>query len=178
MSKETVARRYAVALFQLAKEQHNLEQVEEEIRAVKLVFTENKQLLTILSHPKLAEKKKKSLLQEGFASVSTPVMNTLLLLIERHRENIITDMADEFIQLANENRGVADAIAYSVRLLSDQEKKALSEVFAKKVGRNSLRIENIVDNTLIGGIKLRIGNRIYDGSVSGKLARLERKLIG
>ena len=58
-----------------------------------------------------------------------------------------------------------------------QKRKHISSTFAAKVGKKSLRIENIVDSNLLGGIKLQIGNRIYDGSLQGKLERLEHQLL-
>lgn len=75
-------------------------------------------------------------------------------------------------------KGIADAKVYTVRPLTEAEKEALSVSFAAKVGKKSLRIDNIVDTNLLGGIKLRIGNRIFDGSLRGKLERLERQLLG
>jgi F-type H+-transporting ATPase subunit delta len=177
MSKGTVAKRYAIALFQVAQEQNLLEQIEQELLAVKAVFTENDKLLSVLNHPKVSKATKKSLVKESFANVSAPVLNTLLILIDRHRQSVIPDVADLFIEEANNARGIADAKVYSVRPLSDEEKTSLSQTFAKKVGKVALRVENIVDPSILGGVKLRIGNRIYDGSVSGKLARVERELL-
>ena len=66
---------------------------------------------------------------------------------------------------------------YSVRPLTEDEQTALSSSFAKKVGKQSLRITNVTDENLLGGIKVQIGTRIYDGSLQGKLTRLERELI-
>jgi F-type H+-transporting ATPase subunit delta len=177
MSDSLVARRYALALFQLAKEHQLLEQMEEEIRVVKAVFANNPDINAVLKSPKLSNEKKKEILKEAFAAASTQVQNTLMILIDAHREDEILEMAEGFIELANEERGVADAKVYSVRPLSDAERDALSASFAQKVGKKSLRIENIVDSNLLGGIKLRIGNRIFDGSLRGKLDRLERKLL-
>lgn len=178
MSNSMVAKRYALALFQLANEHQILEQVEDELRVVKTVLSNNPEMSAVLKSPKLSNEKKKEILKEAFASVSTYVVNTLMILIDRHRNDQITDMADHFIALANEERGVAEAKVYSTRPLTDSEREALSASFAKKVGKKSLRIENIVDTNLLGGIKLRIGNRIFDGSLRGKLDRLERKLLG
>ena len=101
-----------------------------------------------------------------------------MLLIERHREDEISDVADHFVNMANDARGIAEAKVYSIRPLTDAECEALSSSFAVKVGKKSLRIDNIVDTNLLGGIKLRIGNRIFDGSLRGKLDRLERQLLG
>lgn len=178
MNKEIIAKRYAFALFQIAVEKQLLEQMEEEIRAVWQALAENEQFLLLLTYPKLSLEKKKALIKETFASVSTPLRNTLLLLLERHRIDIVPQLAQQFTDLVNEARGVAEATAYSARPLTEEEKRALSDVFAKKMGKTTLRIENIVDPSLIGGVKLRIGNRIYDGSISGKLKQIQRQLIG
>ncbi|WP_243387084.1 F0F1 ATP synthase subunit delta [Bacillus kexueae] len=172
-----VAKRYALALFQIAKEKQAIDQFEADLRVVKEVFVANGEFLQVLSHPKVTVENKKALVKEAFASVSGDVVNTLLLLVDRHRIEIVTELADRFVELANEEQGTQDAKVYSVRPLNDEQLKALSEAFAKKVGKQSLRIENIVDESLIGGIKLRIGNRIFDGSVSGKLERIERELV-
>ncbi|AGT33724.1 F0F1 ATP synthase subunit delta [Geobacillus genomosp. 3] len=178
MSQEVIAKRYASALFQIALEQQQLDRIEEDIRAVRQALVENGEFLSILSNPKLSLDKKKALVREVFAGVSTPVQNTLLLLLERHRFGLVPELADQFVALANDARGIVEATAYSARPLTDEELQALSDVFAKKVGKETLRIENIVDPELIGGVKLRIGNRIYDGSVSGQLERIQRQLIG
>lgn len=104
--------------------------------------------------------------------------HTIFLLIDRRRSSIVPDLTDEFIKLANQARQTEDAVVYSVKPLSEAEMLSLSQVFAKKAGIASLRIRNEVQTDLIGGIKVRIGNRIYDGSVSGKLERMERQLAG
>ncbi|MCP8967907.1 F0F1 ATP synthase subunit delta [Ectobacillus ponti] len=177
MSMDIVAKRYAVALFKLAKEKHMLETFEEDLKAVQEVFTSNQTLNTFLAQPNISKEQKKSLVGQAFASVSQPILNTLFLLIDNKRESIITSLADEYFALANEERNVADAIVYSVRPLTEDEKAALAEVFAKRAGKDAIRIKNVIDTDLLGGVKVRIGNRIYDGSLQGKLARIQRELL-
>ncbi|MBM4761532.1 F0F1 ATP synthase subunit delta [Bacillus sp. B15-48] len=177
MSNPQVAKRYATALFQVASEQSLLNTVEEELRVVKEVFNTNPGLIKTLKAPKLSKEKKRELLQTAFASASVYVKNLLFLLADRHREEIIPQVADYFIELANAEKGIADAKVYSVQPLTDGQKEALSLAFAPKVGKKALQVENITDSNLLGGVKLRIGNRIYDGSLRGKLDRLERKLL-
>ncbi|MDQ0269256.1 F0F1 ATP synthase subunit delta [Cytobacillus purgationiresistens] len=178
MTSSIVAKRYALALFQLANEHQLLDQMEEELRAVKDVVNHNSEFKAVLKSPKLPIEKKKEIVKEAFASVNTYVLNTLLIMIERHREDHISGVVDHFISQANELKGIAEATVYSVRPLSDDERKELSASFAAKVGKKSLRIENIVDTNLLGGLKLHIGNKIFDGSLRGKLDRLERQLLG
>jgi F-type H+-transporting ATPase subunit delta len=177
MSNSLVAKRYALALLQIAKEQQLLDVFEEELRVVKEVVQYNPELKAVLNSSKLSIEKKKEIIKAAFTSVNVNVLNTLLILIDRHREDQIVNVANEFLALSNDEKGIAEADVYSTRALTDEERDAISNVFAAKIGKKSLKIENIVDSSLLGGIKLRIGNRIYDGSLRGKLDRLERKLL-
>jgi F-type H+-transporting ATPase subunit delta len=177
MKDLAVANRYALALFQLAKEHNLLDQLENEIRVVSEVVRDNTDLFGALKSKKLSKIQKRQLMTNAFSAVHPHVLNTLLLLIDRHREDHIVHMADQFIQLSNDERGIAEAKVTSIRPLTEPEYEALSSTFAAKVGKESLRIENIVDSNLLGGIKVQIGNRIYDGSLQGKLERLEHQLL-
>lgn len=177
MSNEVVAKRYAAALFQLGQKKSMLDKIEEELRVIRTVFQSNEKLLPYLSHPGVTREKKHSLLKDAFKGVSKEVQNTLFLLVDKRREDIILEMIRFFIEKANDVRNTADAEVYSARELSSDELKQLEQVFAAKLNKTSLRLETIVDPSIIGGVKLKIGNRIYDGSVSGKLARIERSLL-
>ncbi|MCR2821374.1 F0F1 ATP synthase subunit delta [Lederbergia panacisoli] len=177
MSQNIVAERYALALFQLAKEHNQVQKIEEELRVVRKSVSENPGFITLLTSPNLSLHEKKNILQGVFSNVSPFVAHTLQLLIDRHRQSDIVDVAKGFIDLANKENGVAEATVYSTRPLTAAEAESISASFAPKVGRRSLNIENIVDSNLLGGLKIRIENRIYDGSLRGKLDRLERTLI-
>ncbi|AZU64594.1 F0F1 ATP synthase subunit delta [Neobacillus mesonae] len=178
MSSSIVAKRYALALLQIAKEKQLLGTMAEDLRVVKEVAGYTPELKAVLHSSKLTKETKKAVLTQAFASVNGYVLNTLLLLVDRHREDYLTEVADEFLALANEEMGVAEADVYSTRALTDAEREAVSAVFAAKVGKKALNIKNFVDSDLLGGLKLRIGNRIYDGSLRGKLDRLERTMLG
>ena len=173
----TVSKRYALALFQLAQEQNQLDTVEAELRAVKQAFTDTPEILALLKNPKLSLEKKKEVVKEIFAAFTPYVQHTLMLLVDRHRENEIVHMASDFVALTNEEKGIAEATVQSVRPLTTDEAEGISNVFAPKVGKKSLDIRNEVDSDLLGGLKIRIGNIIFDGSLQGKLERLKRELI-
>lgn len=177
MSNPQVAKRYALALFQVAQEQKVLDTVETELRVVKDAINNNPTFTSVLNTPKLPLEKKKELVNNAFKSANKYVLNTLMVLIDNHRIGAFAEVCDQFIELSNEVKGTASAKVYSVKPLTDDQKKALSAAFAPKVGKKALEIENITDSELLGGVKLRIGNRIFDGSLRGKLNRLERKLL-
>jgi F-type H+-transporting ATPase subunit delta len=177
MSEAVVAKRYADALFQLGNEKAVMEQLVEDFRTVREVFEANTNLITFLKHPSVHNAKKKQFLDEVFQSLSADVVNTIKLLAERHRSEMIPSIIDHFIQLVNDAKGIAVATVYSVRELNEAEKKELESAFAKRFNKNSLEFENEVDPNMLGGIKIRLGNTIYDGSVSGKLRRIERDIV-
>ncbi|MCZ2257539.1 F0F1 ATP synthase subunit delta [Sporosarcina sp. G11-34] len=178
MSQSVVAKRYALALFELAQKNGQTGPVQKDLLEVKKVFQNESELVQLLNTPQLTATKKKELLANLFKGANPLVVNMLSLLLDRKRINEVVNLVDEFVASADEAAGTAAATVYSTRKLSADESQAISTAFAQKVGKNALRIENIIDPTLLGGIRLRIGNRIYDSSVSSKLNRLQRDLIG
>ncbi|GAE92502.1 ATP synthase delta chain [Gracilibacillus boraciitolerans JCM 21714] len=177
MSNTNVAKRYAEALFQIAVEKETIDFLETELTTVKEVFQTNQEILPFLQHPKVNVKEKKQLLNEAFAGFSKDVLHTLSLLVDRHNEEIIPDVVDHFISFANEANGIKQATVFSVRALTDAEKEEISQVFTKKLNVKELKIDNQIDPEIIGGVKIKVDNTIYDGSVKGKLDRLERQIV-
>src|SRR5690625_2516713 len=173
---EVVAKRYAEALFQLATEKNIAEQLISELGTVKKVFAQDKQLLEFLNHPRIRLEKKKALIDDAFTSCNNVILNTLKLLVERHRLTHIVAIIDQFVHFYNEANGIATATVYSVRPLTDEEKTSLENSFKKKLNKDSITFINKTDDSLIGGIRIRIGNTIYDGSISGKLNRMKQRL--
>lgn len=176
MSKSTVANRYAQALYELALQNGQVESVEGDLRVVRQVFKDNPDFTLLLQSPKLTKTQKKQLIQQSFSGLSVYVVNTLSILIDRRRDTEVVALADAFIELALEARGTAVAHVYSATKLSEVDQAAISQAFAARVGKQSLQINNIVDSSLLGGLRVRIGNRIFDGTLRNKLQRLEREL--
>lgn len=177
MSDTTVASRYAVALFDLGQEKSKLDIFQEEMKTLRKVTLENRSLENVLNHPRIPADRKKEMVTESFKGFSDEVIHTLHLLIDRHRTDIMLPLADQFLEKVHTYQGVQEATVYSVRELSEDEKQRLSQTFAPKVGKDSLIIDNRVDPDLLGGVRIRIGNRIFDGSVRGKLDQMERELL-
>ncbi|GEL77249.1 F0F1 ATP synthase subunit delta [Tenuibacillus multivorans] len=177
MSQSVVAKRYAVALFEIGMGKSNLDQLEEELRVIDDVFKNDESLNAFLDNPRVSGDQKKEFIRNVFKDVSQDTLNTLLLLIDKRRIDSIEDVVKAFVEMKNESRGIAEADVYSVRELTDEETKQIQDVFAKKMTINTLRINNTVDPSIIGGIKIRVGNQIYDGTVQTQLKRLEQKLV-
>ncbi|MDC3416733.1 F0F1 ATP synthase subunit delta [Aquibacillus salsiterrae] len=177
MSTVTVSKRYAEALFQLAQEKSIVEQLEAELQIVKEVFENNEAFNKFLEHPRVSTDKKKQLIDKAFDGFVKEIINTLKILVDRHNEDAIPQIVDHFATLVNESKGIAEATVYSVRELSDNEKKELVEVFKQKLNLNNLNVTNVVEPSILGGVRVKIGNTIYDGTLKGRLARIERNIV-
>jgi F-type H+-transporting ATPase subunit delta len=177
MSSEfTVAKRYAKALFDLAQEQGNIAQVEEDLNAVVSIIRQNAELNQVLMHPNIGVNEKTNLLKQLFeGKVTDAVLGTILLLVSRGREEVLPYVLADFVQIASEAMNLATAFVSAPYELSDADKATVAEQFGKLTGK-AIRVQTTIDKSLLGGITVRIGDRLYDGSLSGKLDRLEKNL--
>lgn len=173
-----VARRYAEALFQLANEKGILSEVGADLKEIKTVFTSNKDFTAVLAAPKVSATKKKEMIQNIFAAAQPAVVNTLQLLVDKKHINDVVAVVDSYEALAAAASGTAKAVVTSTRELTAEEREEISSAFGKLVGVEKLDITNEVKPELIGGIRVQIGNYIYDSSVAAKLEGLKRTLVG
>src|SRR5690625_2302928 len=176
MSEAVVAKRYADALFQLASEKNSVDALLSELDVVKEVFQNNKQFIDFLSHPRINNDEKMKLIDEAFKESDKNVIHTLKILIERNRINIITSIVDAFVEQYNETNEIAAATVYSVRALSDEEKAQIEASLKAQLNKQQVTITEKIDPSLLGGVRIRVGNTIYDGSISGKLNRIKHNI--
>lgn len=177
MKESVAANRYAEALFQIGKEKNILDKLVEELGLVKEVFQKNEQLDTFLKHPRVNNEEKEQFLNEMFPGMQTDVLNTMKLLVIKRRTEIIPSIINHLIQLVNDAKGIAVAKVYSVRPLSETEIEAIKLNFAKRLNKQSIQVDNIIDPSILGGLKIMIGNTVFDGSVDAKLKRLGREIV-
>jgi F-type H+-transporting ATPase subunit delta len=178
MSQSTVAKRYAQALFELATSQNILAEVGADLKELTKVLETSDELLSLLSAPKISTTRKKELVAQIFSGAQPAVVNTLLVLLDKKRVNEAVIVAEEFQALAAAAQGTADAKVYSTRELTETERAEISASFGKLVGKEKLNITNEIDASLIGGVRVQIGNYIYDSTVASKLEGLKRVLVG
>lgn len=177
MSNAAAGRRYAKALYEIASEQGQLSKIEEELQQIEQIFAENPLFLKFLHHPKIDKKVKKEQLTAIFKDFVSPTMLRFLeLLIERNREEALEEVFKHYVYFANRERGLADAYVTSIKPLSAEEKQSLEEHFSQLIEKK-IRIQNQVDPTILGGMIVKIGDRLYDGSVAGKLHRFKRRVV-
>lgn len=177
MFREAVARRYGQALFDLAERHEIVDRLERELTEIAETLEGSQELRRVLQHPQVAGEEKKRLLQRLFGGTSSRItMNFLMLVIDRRREMFLKDIIKEYLRLVDAARNIADVQVSSAVELTPEEKEQLVGNLARATGRQ-VRARYTVDPELIGGVVVRIGNRVIDGSVRSKLRALRERLV-
>lgn len=171
-----VAKRYAEALFNVANEKNLLDKVEQDLKVAAEILNNTEDLMTFLRHPQVDSQKKKNLIDSSFKdSIAVISKNFLFQLIDNHRIEFIEDILRIYVKLANDVRGVLDVEAVTAVPLDDSENGKVIQSLSGKFGKQ-IRLTNVIDPSVIGGMIVKIGDRIYDGSVNKQLKVLKRSL--
>lgn len=175
MSRETVAaKRYAKALYEIAAQENRTLEVENELKSLAASFQAGDEVERFIFSPNVTEEVKWEVISKAIeGKLSKPVVSLAKLLVERGRFGLLPELLDSYIKISSEAMGVANAVVNSTYLLSEEEKNQVAEEFGALVNKK-IRVENVVDKSLLGGVKVRIGDTLYDGSLAGKLERLEK----
>lgn len=173
-----VVRRYAAALLEQAWTEGAVDLVESDLGLVGLVLESSPDLKEVLFNPLLPAARKHEIVRLIFeGKIHDLTFSYLNLLIDKRREEAILTTEREFVRLAEERRGVAHAEAVSAVPLARDEVAELKERLAALTGK-TVELTTDVDPDLIGGVLVRIGDRVMDGTVKGYLERIREEMIG
>jgi len=168
---------YAEALFRLAKAEDALSSYQKEIKEIAELFASNTKFAKVLSAYSLPYEKKVAILESLLKDSKCVALLTFMKLItRRHVIGSFASIAHLFENLVNADLGVKEGIAYSVYPLSEKEIKKLEQALKKKTGEDVV-LTNRIDTGLIGGVKVALNGRLYDGSIEGKIERLRHILL-
>lgn len=172
----TAVRRYAEAAFQLATRDKALDAFGDGLDLAAQVLSDAT-VLGVLRNPARPLGQRLEVVDALLAKrVPEPILKLVGLLVERGKIDRIGQVAAEFRRLLNRERGIVEAVATSALPLTKDETEALRQKVAKMTGRTvDLRVD--VDDSLIGGLTVRVGDTLYDASVRGRLERLRERLV-
>jgi F-type H+-transporting ATPase subunit delta len=177
MTSGTVARRYATAVFMLARDAGAFERIERDLRGIVDAIAAKPEVWRFFVSPVVNRAEKAALLERAFGEkVDRIALNALLLLVRKRREALLTLIVAAYEKLALAERNREPLAIVSARPLAAGELEEmvarLSRVYGKK-----FEVSTSVDATLLGGVRLAMGDRYIEGSVSGRLDELARELF-
>lgn len=172
----TAARRYAEAAFELARRDDALDAWRDDLHLA-AELTSDEQVARIVDNPAAPIAQREDVIERLLAGrVSRPVHNLVVLLVRRGRISALPAVAREFVSLLNRERGIVAATVTSASPLTAGEVEAIR---ARLVAMTNAQVdlETAVDPGIIGGVTVRVGDRLLDASVRGRLGRLRAQLV-
>jgi F-type H+-transporting ATPase subunit delta len=173
--RTSTARRYAEAAFQIAERDDTIEQWLEQLDAVAQV-TADSRVVHLLENPEMPLDERLAIFKSALGEGMLPQLpNLLTLILRRRRVDLLPRIAREFKRLYNRKMGIVEAIATSAAELDDAELSALRGRLEQMTDAR-IELETRVDPALLGGVQVRLGDLLIDGSVRGRLERLRSRL--
>jgi F-type H+-transporting ATPase subunit delta len=174
--RDTAARRYAEAAFEVALRDGTVETWRAELDAAGAIAADET-VGRALANPAVALETRTSMAESIFGKVvGRPVLNLIGLMLRRGRIEQLPRVAAEFRRLDNARQGITLATATSAAPLSPDEVRALTARMEQLTG-GRVELDLRTDPSLLGGLVVRIGDRLIDGSVRGRLERLRNQLV-
>lgn len=168
---------YGDALFQVAVEAGECSQMLEEVEGLKSVLANNKELGELMANPRFSKEERKDIIQNIFKGrLSDDLYGFLDLLVSKNRYGEIDGILDYFIEKVKEYQGIGHAFVTTAEELDDGQKQKIKQKLLETTKYNSIEIDYAVDSSLIGGMIVRIKDRVVDSSVKSKLERMSRDL--
>lgn len=177
MSIATVASRYAKSLIELAKEKNVVDEVYQDMLLFSKTADENSILMKVLGSPVVRHEKKLGILKGLFQEKVNPVSFSIFNIITRkNREAILDSIADEYVKLYDEHKGIQKATVVSSVELTPEVKKQFISSLESATGK-TIQLEEKIDSNLVGGYILRVGDKQVDASLKSQLNALKVKLV-
>ena len=168
---------YGDALFDLAAEYGEIDLFYEEARVVLKSYEENADLAGLLNHPDIDKSDKASVIENSFGKfLSKEITGFLVTITDKNRSRYIPDIFKYFIDRVKEYKGIGTAYITTPMELNGDMKRKVEARLMQTTGYNRIEMRYRVDKSLIGGMIVRIGNRVIDSSIKNKLSGLAREL--
>ena len=173
-----VSKTYGDALFELALENNQLDSMFEEIEVVSKVISDYSDLTKLMNHPKIIKEEKIKLIEDIFTDkVSKELVGLMRMMVEKDHYNEINNVFSYFMDKVKEYKNIGTAYITSAMELTDDQKKAVEIRLLETTKYLQFEMHFDVDESLIGGMLIRIGDRVVDSIIKTKLSGLKRDLM-
>ena len=171
-----LAAKYATAIFEIAKEEKNLDGYDKDLGKVRADVFSIPEAVKFFQNPLVPQQAKKDLLKRALEKeVSATVMNFLMLLVDKKRIGVFNEIYDIFTSLKNKEQGILIADVTTAFPLTKKQQDALTKKLTSLTGRK-IKIRPHKDTSILGGLILKIGDKRIDGSAAGRLRTLKNTL--
>ena len=168
---------YGDALFELAKEENKVDAIYEEVQALIQVLDENPNLIQMMTHPHISKEEKLQTVETVFkGKISDEIIGLMRMVVEKDHFGQMKDIFEYFVSSVKEFKNIGVCYISTPLELSDQKKKEVENRLLETTKYETLEIHYKIDKDLIGGMVIRIGDRVVDSSIRTKIYNLSREL--
>jgi len=175
MADETLARRYATAIFSLASDAGAVGRVRDDLHTVKRVLDSDAEIRRFFRSPVVDRTEKAAIMERAFGALHEISLHSVLLLVRKRREAIFDEIVRQYDTLEERSRGASPLRIESARELDPGELQDLVDRLGRRYN-TTFDVTQTVDPQLIGGVRITLGDKQIDGSVAGRLDDLARML--
>jgi F-type H+-transporting ATPase subunit delta len=176
MLKGAIARRYAAAIFDIARKQNTIDRTLEDVEGIAQVFA-NRKMSILLREPKIPAKRKETAIRQALTSKVLPTsLNLALLVVQRDLVEIMSGVARELKRMVMDYKNEADAEVTTATKMDDAEQALIKQALEHHTGKTIL-MQTKVQPAILGGVIARIGDQVIDGSVRYRLSTLQHRLL-
>lgn len=175
MSVRRIANRYAIPLLSLAEEHNVLEQVKDDMAGFSTLCKENREFFLMLKSPIIPHLKKAEILQDIFKGKANKLtLSAFEIITRKNRENLLAEIAEEFTFLYNTKMGYQEATVTTTFPLDDNLRSSFEKIIHDVTGSKA-ELHEEIDESILGGYILRMGDKQLDESVSSHLNEIKLK---
>jgi len=172
-----ISQTYGLALYDLAREEGKTAELFEEVKTLREAFSSGDELMMFIKNPRITLEEKEGVIEASLkGKISDDMLGFLVILIRKERFAFVGEIFDYFIDRINEENGIGKAKVSSPVELSPAQKSMVEKKLLDTTKYKQVEVEYTVDPGLIGGIVIRVGDRVVDGSVRTRLYELKRSL--
>ena len=176
MSEVRVASRYAKSLLELAVEQGKIEEVHKDMLLLDAVCKENYDFVLVLRNPTIKNDKKRAILADIFkGKVSDLTMAIFDIITRKNRESVLPAIASEFHHQYNVFKSIEKATVTTAVMIDKDLRSSFEKIVKQISDKKEVELEEVVDENIIGGYVLKVGDRQIDDSIKSKIKELELK---
>lgn len=172
-----ISKRYAVALFELAKETDKIDLFNSQVELIYNSIKNDKEFLTVLNHPRISGGEKFNLFQNIYKNnISEEILGLISIVVNKNRETEILEILETFLELVKDYKGITTAYVFSAIALNDEQLTKIKENLSKNLNKEII-IEASVKPELIGGLLINVDGKVIDNSIKRNLDDIKKSLI-
>jgi F-type H+-transporting ATPase subunit delta len=175
-ARRASAKRYAEAVFEIAKVRQTFDRWQDDLASLAEV-ARNREFLALVESPRLSVEQKRAAIKRTLAGISDEALNLATLVVVKGRfAALAAPLAEEFRRMVDEHRGILRAQVTTAVELDAGRKDQLAKTLAQATGKQVV-VTHQVDPAIVGGMVIKVGDRVLDGSIARGLQGLRRALV-